>query len=136
LQQQKENTVSDDENAGVILDLLSLQRNHILVQTSLYGGPGEKIVPPINMPDTGEYVWSLFCALPVPKEYFKVPLRSASKKQGELQKFLSDTRPGVHDAQWLMHCRKAAKSTLTQCLDEIKVNMELIFLLNFFIIII
>lgn len=42
------------------------------------------------------------------------------KKQSELWKFLNDTRGGLHDSAWLIHCRRAYRTELENN-DDIKV---------------
>jgi hypothetical protein len=110
-------------DAPVIVDELSVLRNHIIVQILVPGGPGERTLPPATC-DTQEFTLPLFGALPVPREYTRTSLRVVSSKRqqlSELQRFLADSRPGVHDAQWLLHCRRAAKASL-QAQDEVKVR--------------
>ncbi|KAF4526536.1 hypothetical protein B566_EDAN005904, partial [Ephemera danica] len=116
LQRQKENVASPD--TPVIVDEMSVLRNHLLVQLLVPGGPGERAVPPATC-ETFEFPWPLFSSLPVPREYTKSLVRGGSKQVGELHRFLADSRPGVHDAQWLLHCRRAGKASL-QSQDEVK----------------
>ena len=46
LRAQRENVREEGDEDGVILDMLSLERNHILVKSYVVGGPDERILPP------------------------------------------------------------------------------------------
>lgn len=48
------------------------------------------------------------------------------KKQSELWRFLNDTRTGLHDSTWLIHCRRAYRAEL-MANEETKVNILKIF---------
>jgi len=65
LQSQADN--SHDEN-GIILDMLSIERNYILVKTFLVGGPSERKLPPRTL-EGGNFPCELFSSYPVPSMY-------------------------------------------------------------------
>jgi hypothetical protein len=114
---------SNSANKFIIIDECSLLRHQILIATYTVGGPSERILPATAV-DTehlnGDCQSNLFCSLPPPQ------LASARRKirntrlrgQTDLQKFLQDTKRGLHDANWLSHARRAYKAS---CNDDIKV---------------
>uniref|UniRef100_A0A8C5Q6I6 TBC1 domain family member 32 n=1 Tax=Leptobrachium leishanense TaxID=445787 RepID=A0A8C5Q6I6_9ANUR len=107
LNAQKENTL--ESSAGlenVIIDGVSVERNHILVRMNVIGGPCERVLPPRALIQGNNlYPWPMFSSHPVPKCYISdVPLIDVHTQDNELAKFLSkklDSRPG-----WLDNCRR------------------------------
>lgn len=104
---------SSSANKFIIIDQCSLMRHQILVATYIVGGPRERILPPTIIDTDGNGESGLFCTLPPPQ------LTSAAKKkrstqprgQTDFQRFLQDTKQGVHDANWLSHARRAYKAS-------------------------
>jgi hypothetical protein len=104
---------SNSANKFIIIDQCSLLRHQILLATYIVGGPSERILPPAIIDTDGSGESSLFCTLPPPH------LPSAAKKmrstqlrgQTEFQRFLQDTKQGVHDANWVCHARRAYKAS-------------------------
>ena len=54
------------------------------------------------------------------------PIKRTIKKQSELSKFLNDTRGGLHDTGWLVHCRRAYRTEM-KINEEIKVSFHRFF---------
>ena len=93
LRAQRENVREDGDDDGVILDMLSLERNYILVKSYVVGGPNERVLPPrtldtygndsrvsdngtlekgshvLTASNTTAFPWPLFSAFPVPRDY-------------------------------------------------------------------
>ncbi|KAL8584561.1 hypothetical protein ACOMHN_016880 [Nucella lapillus] len=107
----------------VIVDMLSVERNYILLKCHLLGGPSERIMPPrsLNMGrDGGVYPFPLFSSLPVPREYVpNLTGRSNIKQETELTKFLS-TKSDKRGAAWLDKCRVLFAKMLTTKPDQTK----------------
>jgi len=74
----------------LIIDQLSVERNHLLVRTLTVGGDKERNLPDrtlrmdassVSSRDRVPYVWPLFHQLPLPKEYSPtLPAQSSMKK--------------------------------------------------------
>lgn len=75
----------------IIIDELSVERNHILVRTEVIGGPNERALPLRTVPfvdvNTQQasskllWPWPLFDHFPLPKEYIiSAPSKSSMKK--------------------------------------------------------
>jgi len=103
---------------GIILDMLSLERNYVLVQTFLVGGPSERILPPrtLRSNDEHEFPYELFSRYPVPSTYVVDPVQSFSGDDGsELVKLFSSLDV---EQSWLDKCWKLlAERTDDLCLD-------------------
>ncbi|NXG80487.1 BROMI protein, partial [Baryphthengus martii] len=68
---QEENVTETSEGPGdVIIDGLSVERNHVLVRINLIGGPQERILPSRTL-DKGSdtYTWPMFSSFPLPTCY-------------------------------------------------------------------
>jgi hypothetical protein len=113
---------ANSANKFIIIDECSLLRHQILTATYIVGGPSERILP-ATVIDTEhldrDCESNLFCSLPPPQ------LASATRKistrlkgQTDFQRFLQDTKRGLHDANWLSHARRAYKASRN---DDIKV---------------
>nr|XP_022341870.1 protein broad-minded-like isoform X2 [Crassostrea virginica] len=135
----------------IILDMLSLERNHILVRSFLIGGPSERILPPRSIDETkktGAYSFPLFSSYPVPREYIpsiggrstikqetdvkkKVlgfftssafVLTSEQEEDNDLGKFLSAKKPEKGQA-WLDKCKTVLSKMLISKPDLLKANL-------------
>nr|XP_022341877.1 protein broad-minded-like isoform X8 [Crassostrea virginica] len=110
----------------IILDMLSLERNHILVRSFLIGGPSERILPPRSIDETkktGAYSFPLFSSYPVPREYIpSIGGRSTIKQDNDLGKFLSAKKPEKGQA-WLDKCKTVLSKMLISKPDLLKANL-------------
>jgi len=107
---------------GIILDMLSLERNYILVKTFLVGGPSERNLPPRTL-QNGEHEFSheLFSSFPVPNMYVVDQVHSFSQDDGsDLAKFFSNM-----DLQqsWLDKSCKLLSLELTGRTDDLSLNV-------------
>lgn len=113
---------SNSANKFIIIDQSSLLRHQILIATYVVGGPSERTLPSA-VTDTeclgDDRESHLFCSLPPPQlaSVLKKTRSTQLKGQSDLQRFLQDTRHGLHDANWLSHARRAYKASRT---DDIK----------------
>ncbi|XP_069678294.1 protein broad-minded-like [Periplaneta americana] len=122
---------SSSSNEPIIIDQCSILRHQILVATYAIGGPTERILPQVVFDKEHEdNIPTLFCSLPPPS---LASLRSTARQrrstrlkgQTDFQRFLQDTKQGLHDANWLSHARRAYKTSRN---EEVKafVLLELI----------
>ncbi|KAJ8303233.1 hypothetical protein KUTeg_019629 [Tegillarca granosa] len=99
---QAENSVKDKEAEDIIIDMLSVERNHILVRSYLIGGPSERILPPRHLNQSvkdGVYPCPMFSSYPVPREFTpNLGGRTAMKQDNELVKFLTNKKPEKREA--------------------------------------
>uniref|UniRef100_S4RUF3 Protein broad-minded n=1 Tax=Petromyzon marinus TaxID=7757 RepID=S4RUF3_PETMA len=92
-----------------IIDGLSLERNHVLVQMYTVGGPSERLLPPHTLLQNEDpYPWPLFFSYPVPQVYMPETKPSPCSKQYNtvaclLLKFKEGN--GVHK-DWLASCQR------------------------------
>jgi hypothetical protein len=108
---------SNSANKLIIIDECSLLRHQILIATYIVGGPSERILLTEHL--NGDCQSNLFCSLPPPQLASRRKIRNTRLRgQTDLQKFLQDTKRGLHDANWLSHARRAYKAS---CNDDIKV---------------
>jgi len=119
LQAQANNTHPEN---GIILDMLSLERNYILVKTFLVGGPSERHLPPRTV-QNGDHKFSheLFSSYPVPSMYIVDPVHSCSQDDdSDLAKFSSS-----RDLQqsWLDKSCKLLAMDLTGRTDDLSLDV-------------
>ncbi|XP_022098111.1 protein broad-minded-like [Acanthaster planci] len=104
----------------IMIDVLSIERNHILVRTNVIGGPSERALPPHDLlsDSSNPYPWPLFSAFPVPRDYtLSVPRSPSIKQENELSKLLSSNIPvkTTSEAQtWLAKCQNAFITCLSK----------------------
>nr|CAB3266841.1 protein broad-minded-like [Phallusia mammillata] len=130
---QKSNQTSD---SCIIIDELTIERNHFLVRTHLIGGEGEKVLPPRtlssvkdsknkNVFKTGKsepYVWPLFSQYPIPKAYVpELSDQTFSKKDSMLARFLSKSR--VSDKNFLSQLRSIFAKAMTSSPSTVRGNV-------------
>jgi len=110
---QSENVV--DESRGIVLDMLSLERNYILVKTYLIGGPTERRLPQRNIEYKNAAVdYPLFSSYPIPNEYIvkaSDPKHSKEEKS-ELTKFLSTSKKSGMRQLWVEQAQSLLTSEL------------------------
>lgn len=110
----------------IILDMLSLERNHILVRSYLIGGPSERTLPPRSIDEkkkSGAFSFPLFSSYPVPREYIpSIGGRSTVKQDNDLGKFLSAKKPEKGQA-WLDKCKTLFSKMLISKPDLLKANI-------------
>ncbi|KAK3086457.1 hypothetical protein FSP39_018719 [Pinctada imbricata] len=116
-----------NEERNIIIDMLSIERNYVLVRTYLIGGPTERILPQRCLnedPKSGSvYNFPLFSSFPVPREYTpNIGGRSTIKQDNELIKFLSVKKPEKGKA-WLEKCRPIFIKILQTKSDSLKGNV-------------
>ncbi|XP_050398519.1 protein broad-minded isoform X2 [Patella vulgata] len=124
LMAQAEDKTDSDQ---FIIDMLSAERNYILVSSFLIGGPSERILPPHSL-EQGEtqkpgviYPYPMFSSYPVPKEYIpNLAGRSVMKQDNEMTKFLSASGRGDKKMAWLDKCRSLFFNLLTKKPDQVK----------------
>ncbi|CAH1269946.1 TBC1D32 [Branchiostoma lanceolatum] len=115
-----------EESNELIIDALSVERNHVLVRTYLIGGPSERKLPPRVLLEDGRdpYPFPLFSSFPIPKSYpTTMAGRSAMKQDSELSRYLSQTKTAEKNQAWLDGCRKAFCKVLTSKPDLAKANV-------------
>ncbi|XP_070575308.1 protein broad-minded-like [Ptychodera flava] len=120
LQSQQMNRSRRDEGSDeFIIDMPSVERNHVLIRSYIVGGPSERVLPPRQLSDSDQpYPWPLFSQFPVPKQYTPQLTRpSAMKQENELTKFLASGRTEDVNMLWLDKCKKAFCTLLTRKAD-------------------
>jgi hypothetical protein len=122
-QMEESRLKSNSANKFIIIDQCSLLRHQILIATYVVGGPSERILPPAVVdtePLDGDNESSLFCSLPPPQLASATMKMRSTRLKGktDFQRFLQDTKQGLHDANWLSHARRAYKASRN---DDVKV---------------
>ncbi|ESO96909.1 hypothetical protein LOTGIDRAFT_231711 [Lottia gigantea] len=123
LQTQSDNKTKGDQ---YIIDMISTERNYLLVSSYLIGGPTERILPPhtLEQPkpyEEGEvlYPYPMFSTYPVPRVYIpNLAGRSAMKQDNEMSKFLAGK--AEKRMSWLEKCRNLFYNLLTKKSDQVK----------------
>ncbi|KAM4771016.1 protein broad-minded [Rhinophrynus dorsalis] len=121
LNAQKENVTESSTGFGnVIVDALSVERNHLLIQMNVIGGPHERILPPRALLQSNDpYPWPMFSSYPLPKCYIlETPLKQAIKQDNDLYKFLS-SKNTVTKTSWLENCQRLFCKTIKSKSDEL-----------------
>ncbi|BFZ12598.1 hypothetical protein BsWGS_15637 [Bradybaena similaris] len=125
LKEQESNKTEDSE--VIIADMLSLERNYILVKTCLVGGPTERTLPSRTLEEDKKgniQAPKLFSSYPIPREYQPNIISKSSTKQAEneLTKFLNDKRGEKKPKLWVEKCRGAVLSVMSTKPEQIKGN--------------
>lgn len=124
---QKENIT--DTSTGlhcrnIIIDGLSVERNHILVRMNVIGGPHERVLPPrVMLQSNDPYPWPMFSTYPLPKCYVPEVTGTEDPKQDhELLRFLSS---GGTDQKvtWLDNCKRLFCKTIKTKPGLLKVSV-------------
>ena len=109
------------QNNGIILDMLSLERNYILVKTFLVGGPSERILPPRTLQNCKhEFSHELFSSYPVPSMYIAEQMCFSRGDVSDWEMFSSNV-----DLQqsWLDKTCKLLAQELTGQTDDLSLNV-------------
>ncbi|CAF3915791.1 unnamed protein product [Adineta steineri] len=115
-----------ESGGNIILDQLTIARNHVLVNAELLGGVQEKNMPPWTLNDNDPTVITripLFAgSIPLPDIYtIKVTyggLNNSKTEENELHRFIRSSRPDRLDDRWLTKCRHLFMTTLRQSTQE------------------
>uniref|UniRef100_A0A8B9TCB4 Protein broad-minded n=1 Tax=Anas platyrhynchos TaxID=8839 RepID=A0A8B9TCB4_ANAPL len=106
---QEENVTETSEGPGdIIIDGLSVERNHVLVRVYLIGGPQERILPQ-RVLDKGSdpYPWPMFSSFPLPKCYLaEIPRKTEFRQDKDLDKLLSLLKNPDKQSGWADICRR------------------------------
>uniref|UniRef100_A0A1A8I4K1 Protein broad-minded n=1 Tax=Nothobranchius kuhntae TaxID=321403 RepID=A0A1A8I4K1_NOTKU len=109
LQNQRGNVSDQDASEGaIIIDSLSVERNHVLVRVSVVGGPSERRLPPRAL-EEGEhpYPWPMFVSQHLPLCYVVSPQDFHDDSQDcEIGAFLASSSEPNSEDNWLEVCRK------------------------------
>uniref|UniRef100_A0AAX7U2X2 Protein broad-minded n=1 Tax=Astatotilapia calliptera TaxID=8154 RepID=A0AAX7U2X2_ASTCA len=105
-------------NQTIIIDSLSVERNHVLVRVSVVGGPSERRLPPRDLQEVKHpYPWPWFSCYPVPRCYTLDPPDILHTSPGRrnideltnnilvLFAFLSSWKDPKNDGSWVEACR-------------------------------
>lgn len=120
---QAENVV--DGSKTIMIDMLSLERNYILVKTYLIGGPSERVVPPrtLQLGSNSSFAFPLFSSYPIPNEYVpNVSAKPSLKEDNDLVRFLSETKKAELNLGWLERCQKVLIGMLSSRPDQVQGN--------------
>jgi len=120
LQSQAQNI--NPGNGRIVLDMLTLERNYILVKTFLVGGPSERNLP-LRTLQNGKHEFSheLFFSYPVPNMYTVDHVHSFSQDSGsDLAKFVIS---GDMQQSWLDKACKLLTLDLTTRTDGLSINI-------------
>ncbi|WAR13306.1 BROMI-like protein [Mya arenaria] len=142
---QTDNQAANKNHKEIIVDMLSVERNNILVRSYLIGGPSERVLPNRHIDDSGTpYSFPLFSSFPIPREYSPNLGGRSAMKQGvgstnvpclfinlliflsfsvhldnELTEFL-DARKSEKGRAWLDKCQTLLTKFLTSRGDQVK----------------
>ncbi|XP_015227210.1 PREDICTED: protein broad-minded [Cyprinodon variegatus] len=109
VQRQKENVTDQDTTEGVIIiDSLSVERNHILVRVNVVGGPSERRLPS-RVLEEGEdpYSWPMFISYPPPPCYIlNLQDFQNNTKESEIGAFLASPKEPKNEENWLEICQR------------------------------
>ncbi|XP_014822723.1 PREDICTED: protein broad-minded-like, partial [Poecilia mexicana] len=108
LQSQRENVADQDATDGaIIIDSLSVERNHILVRVHVVGGPSERRLPSRAL-DEGElpYSWPMFLSYPPPSCYVPALQVKNDAQECEISAFLASSKEPRGEESWLEICRR------------------------------
>uniref|UniRef100_A0A3B3CU70 Protein broad-minded n=1 Tax=Oryzias melastigma TaxID=30732 RepID=A0A3B3CU70_ORYME len=109
LQSQRDNITNPDINEGaVIVDGLSVERNHVLVRVGVVGGPSERRLPLRSLQEGEQpYPWPMVLSYPVPNFYTLDPPEIPHTSQScEISAFLTSSKDSESEESWLKKCQK------------------------------
>ncbi|XP_036003093.1 protein broad-minded isoform X3 [Fundulus heteroclitus] len=109
LQSQRENIADQDTAEGpIIIDSLSVERNHVLVRVNVVGGPSERRLPSRAL-EEGEhpYPWPMFLSYPPPPCYvLNLQDLQNNTQECEISAFLASAKEPKREESWLEVCRR------------------------------
>lgn len=114
LNAQKENISDSSQASGnLIIDGLSVERNHILVRMNVVGGPHERVLPPRTLLQGNDpYPWPMFSSYPMPNFYIpEISVPDDPKQEHELVKFLSSESTETKTS-WIDTCKRLFCKTI------------------------
>ncbi|CAF0787645.1 unnamed protein product, partial [Brachionus calyciflorus] len=124
-----ENVEDGTEKKEIIIDALSVERNFVLVNSNLIGGPSEKVLPVKNFQDarTFSYEFPLFDKLPIPSLYIKKPDYSHLKKSEEFEDFIKSFSYDqiIKNEESQLNWRSKFQNLYLKSLKESKLNIDL-----------
>ncbi|XP_068609884.1 protein broad-minded [Brachionichthys hirsutus] len=116
LQRQRENVTEADASEGeVIVDALSVERNHVLVRVGVVGGPSERKLPPRVLQEGEDpYPWPMFSNYPLPHCYNLDPPQILQNSQdSEISEFLASSKDSEDVGGWMETCRRQYFKVMT-----------------------
>ncbi|XP_053736225.1 protein broad-minded isoform X2 [Synchiropus splendidus] len=116
LQSQRENVTEQDAGGGkCIVDVLSVERNHVLVRVGVVGGPSERSLPPRALQEGEDpYPWPMFSFYPPPSCYTREPPQLAqASADPDISSFLSSSETSKHGQAWMEDCRRLYRKVMT-----------------------
>ncbi|XP_077600350.1 protein broad-minded [Stigmatopora nigra] len=116
LQSQRDNVPDGDAAAGnVIIDSLSVERNHVLVRVGLIGGPSERRLPPRDLRQGDDsYPWPMFWSFPPPSCYnLDPPTVQENPLETEMMNFLTSSENIITEDNWIENCRRLYRQITT-----------------------
>ncbi len=130
----------DEVTREIMIDMLSVERNFVLVNGNLIGGPAEKVLPSRNTntnqnenfksngESTQKFAFPLFDTLPVPSYYTKKTTTAASTVQNDkelfelIEKFNFDAIAKNEDS--LSKYMRKFRACLSSAIKNVKINPE------------
>ncbi|KAK2864292.1 hypothetical protein Q7C36_003446 [Tachysurus vachellii] len=117
LQSQKDNVFESPTGENeFIIDGLSVERNHLLVRMNVIGGPSERKLPPRALQKGNDpYPWPIFSSFPVPTCYtLEISSKTSwTKQNSEVSAFLTSSKDGERDENWMDNCRRHLCKAIT-----------------------
>ncbi|XP_054474046.1 protein broad-minded [Anoplopoma fimbria] len=116
LKSQRENvTELDTDDGELIVDNLSVERNHVLVRVSVVGGPSERKLPPRALQEGEEpYPWPMFSSYPLPHCYnLDQPKIHHNSQDSEISTFLPLSEDLKNEESWMESCRRQYCKAMT-----------------------
>ncbi|XP_028296414.1 protein broad-minded isoform X2 [Gouania willdenowi] len=116
LQSQRDNRTHQDANdGGIMVDALSVERNHVLVRVGALGGPSERRLPSRSLQE-GErpYPWPMFSSFPLPSCYTVDPPEIHQTLQdSDISTFVATLKIQQEEEKWLESCRDQYRKVIT-----------------------
>ncbi|KAM9703168.1 protein broad-minded [Menidia menidia] len=109
LHSQGDNMADPDlGDRSIIIDALSVERNHVLVRAGLVGGPSERRLPPRALKEGEDpYPWPMFSSYPPPAVYsLDPPDVHHNSQDSEISRFLATSKDQKSEDGWLEILRR------------------------------